>query len=302
MTLHITPDTSSSTAAILEQMALHGAKPPAGEPDNRPLPAEGSAEGAIASMVDAMMALLSDTQLEDDLDEMLWSLTNIFHRRLIHIQRLLDDNESEQRELITAQDGSEVKSLELERQTDRGVKLIEHRDVYETMRDLAADHYRVQIGSVWTPRTGSRVSHRNLTAAVIESRSFISAKRRQETETHCPAGTRIAFTGGDYQDHMTIWAVLDQVRTKYPDMILLHGGTPSGAELIAAKWADNRGVTQVPFRPDWKSHGKAAPFKRNDELLKTMPQGIVATPGSGITENLVDKARKLGIAIKRIGS
>lgn len=85
-------------------------------------------------------------------------------------------------------------------------------------------------------------------------------------------------------------------------MVLLHGGTPKGAEMIAARWADTRGVTQVVFKPDWKSHGKAAPFKRNDKILETMPQGLIATPGSGITENIVDKARKLGIRIKRIGA
>jgi len=117
---------------------------------------------------------------------------------------------------------------------------------------------------------------------------------------HCPEGTRIAFSGGDYQAHDLIWSVLDATHAKYPDMVLLHGGTPKGAEMIAARWADTRGVTQVVFKPDWKSHGKAAPFKRNDKMLETMPQGMIATPGSGITENIVDKARKLGIRIKRI--
>ena len=53
--------------------------------------------------------------------------------------------------------------------------------------------------------------------------------------------------------------------------------------------------------PSSAVHGKAAPFKRNDKMLETMPQGLIATPGSGITENIVDKARKLGIRIKRIG-
>tara|TARA_R100000750_G_scaffold49855_1_gene34746 strand:- start:811 stop:924 length:114 start_codon:yes stop_codon:yes gene_type:complete len=36
-------------------------------------------------------------------------------------------------------------------------------------------------------------------------------------------------------------------------------------------------------------------------MLETIPQGLIATPGSGITENIVDKARKLWIRIKRIG-
>jgi hypothetical protein len=37
---------------------------------------------------------------------------------------------------------------------------------------------------------------------------------------------------------------------KYPDMVLLHGGTPKGAEMISARWADTRGVTQMVFKPD----------------------------------------------------
>lgn len=151
------------------------------------------------------------------------------------------------------------------------------------------------------PRTGSKVSNRALTASVVDSKSYLMAKRRKETEALCPDGTRIAFSGGDYQDHKTIWSVLDTTKEKYPDMILLHGGTPKGAEFIAAKWADSRSVTQVVFKPDWKAHGKSAPFKRNDKLLETVPQGLIATPGTGITENLVDKARKLGIRIKRVG-
>ena len=39
---------------------------------------------------------------------------------------------------------------------------------------------------------------------------------------------------------------------------------------------------------------KAAPFRRNDVLLNFLPKGLVAFPGSGITNNLVDKARKIG--------
>jgi len=119
---------------------------------------------------------------------------------------------------------------------------------------------------------------------------------------HCPEGTHIAFSGGGYQAYDLIWSVLDATHQKYPDMVLLHGGTPKGAEMIAARWADARGVTQVVFKPDWKSHGNAAPFKRNDKMLEILPQGLIATPGSGITENIVDKARKLGIRVKRIGA
>src|SRR3546814_18519995 len=77
-----------------------------------------------------------------------------------------------------------------------------------------------------------------------------------------------AFTGGlDFNDHRLIWAKLDQVHAKHPDMVLLHGKSPKGAEKIAAKWADARKVPPVGFAPDWTKHAKAAPFKRNDQML-----------------------------------
>lgn len=294
-------ETTSPTASLLDQLALYGVRPGSDDPDWRPLPEVTTVEQGIALMIEAAQSMFQETRLEDEAEEVLWSIVNLFHRRLAYAQKRLDDNEARQQVAQREQDGSEVKSVDLERLTAQGETLTEIRNAFEAMRDIAADHFRVETGSAWTPRTGSKVSHRTLTASVIDSRAFISAKRRSEIETHCPTGTKIAFAGGDYQDYDAIWSVLDQTHQKHPDMILLHGGTPSGAELIAAKWAEARSVTQVTFKPDWKTHRRAAPFKRNDAMLDTMPIGIIATPGSGITENLVDKARRLGIPVKRIG-
>ena len=89
------------------------------------------------------------------------------------------------------------------------------------------------------------------------------------------------------------------MKTKHPGMVLLHGGSQKGAELIASKWADARKVPQVAFKPDWIKHTKAAPFRRNDAMLETMPIGVLAFPGNGINENLADKARKLGIPVQK---
>jgi hypothetical protein len=293
---------TSQTAAIIDHLTLHGARPAPDETDHRELPDTDEIELALATLFETTSNLLTGSQLEDDIEEMLWSLTNIFHRRLIHLQKCRDDNDGELRQMIDAQDGSEIKSVELERLQAIAGKFWEQTDAYEQMRDLASRHFSAETGLPWIPRSGSRISNRSLTASVVDSKSYLMAKRRKENETLCPEGTRIAFSGGDYEDHKTIWSVLDTTKAKYTDMILLHGGTPKGAELIAAKWADTRGVTQVVFKPDWKSHGRSAPFKRNDKMLETVPQGLIATSGTGITENLVDKARKLGIRIKRIGA
>jgi YspA, cpYpsA-related SLOG family len=142
------------------------------------------------------------------------------------------------------------------------------------------------------------VNHRTLTAAMIDSRDFLAAKRRAETEVMLPSGPKVAFTGGyDCNDHGVIWAALDRVQAKYPGMVLLHGGSPKGAERIAAGWSDVRKVPQVAFRPDFTRHKNAAPFKRNDQLLAVLPLGVVVFPGSGISDNLADKAKMLGIPL-----
>ena len=56
-------------------------------------------------------------------------------------------------------------------------------------------------------------------------------------------------------------------------------------------------LPQVTFKPDWARHAKAAPFKRKDALLGTLPTGVVVFPDSGISDNLANKARKLGIPL-----
>jgi hypothetical protein len=135
---------------------------------------------------------------------------------------------------------------------------------------------------------------------MIDSRDFLAARRRAAAQMLAPSGPRIAFTGGtECNDVSRIWDALDKLRARHPDMVLLHGGSPRGAERIAACWADSRKVPQVAFKPDWTRDRKAAPFKRNDRLLEAMPIGVVAFPGSGISANLADKARSRGIPVMR---
>lgn len=298
MTDHDDLANQSQTDHILNELQLYGHRPYQDEPDPRPLPEGDRVAGAIADIFDALVGTLSETRLEPDLDDLLWSTVNLFHRSAERVERELDDNEQAQRRSQREQDGSEVASVELENLLAQGLTLIERRDAHELMRDVASDLYRTHTGSAWRPRRGSLVNRRALTAAVVDSRDFIAARRRAETEVMVPAGTKVAFTGGkDCNETDAIFAALDRVKAKHPDVVLLHGGAPSGAERIAACWADNRKVCQVAFKPDWNRHGKAAPFRRNDALLEVLPIGVVVFPGTGIQDNLADKARKLGIPL-----
>jgi hypothetical protein len=50
---------------------------------------------------------------------------------------------------------------------------------------------------------------------MIDSREFIAARHRADTQVLTPPGPRIAFTGGtDCNDHTGIWDALDKLRAK----------------------------------------------------------------------------------------
>ena len=302
MAIHDEPDghepQPGSTAYLLQEMQLYGHRPFEDEPDHRPLPDDRIAGGAVADMFDALVSCLIDTRIEPDLEDLAWGIVNVFHRAGERIERELDDNEQAQKRMQREQDGSEVKSVELERMIAEGITMLERRDTMEFFRDAAADQFRIHIRKPWLPLAGAMVNHKTLTATVLDSRKQINRREYQKQRLLDPDGVRVAFTGGaDYNDHQRIYAVLDKVHTHLPNMILMHGGTPTGAERIAACWARDRKVPQDPYRPDWNRHKKAAPFKRNDAMLEACPKGVVVFPGTGIQDNLADKARKMGIRI-----
>lgn len=47
---------------------------------------------------------------------------------------------------------------------------------------------------------------------------------------------------------------------------------------------------------------KAAPFKRNDQMLEIPPIGVMIFPGTGIQDNFADKARKRGLPVVKFGN
>ncbi len=294
----------SFTAMVCEQAALFGATPGPDEFDNRPVWDEGEATAAVIRAFHLLAEAAPDgTQLADERASLLWGFVNTLDAQTQRLDRAADKLIPGVRELQREQDGSEIRSRELELATDRANNLTERRDAFEQLRDAAAEAYRTETGEVWRPRRGSHVSQTGkLTSAVIEARDFQRAKKDRENTAHLPQGTLVAVAGGkEANDAGKIIAHLDKVKAKYADVVLVHGGGP-GAEKIAAGWAERNGVHQIVCKPDWDAHGRAAPFRRNDELLSLLPKGVVAFPGSGITDNLVDKARSLGIPVQKIAA
>src|SRR3546814_6539808 len=92
---------------------------------------------------------------------------------------------------------------------------------------------------------------------MMDSRDFLDKRLREKAAALIPEGTRVAFSGGPAcNDHQHIWAALDRIHARHPDMVLMHGATPTGAERAAACWADTRRVPPVAFRSEERRVGK----------------------------------------------
>ncbi|MDE0175590.1 MAG: DUF2493 domain-containing protein [Defluviicoccus sp.] len=292
-------EAQSTTASICDNAALYGAAPEKGEFDTREV---WDADDAIAAVAESFRILSQGVapdgfQLADERESLLWGFVNCLDAQTQRLDREADRLMPELRDLQRGQDGTEIRSLELELLTDRVRNLTARRDAFETMRDEAAESYRAETGSVWRPRRGSHTSQTGkLTSAAIDARDFMRARKDRATMAHLPQGTLVAIAGGRDADPAAVIARLEAARAKYSDIVIVHGGGP-GVDRIAARWAETNGVHQIVCKPDWDRHGRAAPFRRNDEMLGLLPKGVIVFPGNGITENLVDRARQLGIPV-----
>ena len=118
-----------SPTLMPHRLQLYGYRPFQDEPDPRPLP-ESRPSQRRRRYLRCPDRDLGETRLEPDLEDLLWSTVNVFHRAAERIERDLDDNELAQRSQKD-QDGSEVNSVELERLTAEGITLIERRNIFE---------------------------------------------------------------------------------------------------------------------------------------------------------------------------
>jgi len=85
-------------------------------------------------------------------------------------------------------------------------------------------------------------------------------------------------------------------------MIVIHGKCPTGADAWADEFAEEYksfGVRKEVYRAKWEVHGKAAGQLRNQEMVDTQPDFVLAFPLgiSNGTRGCMEKAHKAGIPV-----
>ena len=223
MTCNIDTGAQSITATVCENAALFGATPERDEFDTREVWDEDEALTAVAEAFRILTQGVAPDgfQIADERESLLWGFVNMLDAQTQRLDRAADKLTPELRDLQRAQDGTEIKSRELELTTDRAQNLTHRRDAFERMRDEAAEAYRNQTGSMWRPRRGSHASQTGtLTSAAIDARDFVRARKDRKTTAHLPQGTLVAITGGkDIANPAAVIDRLDKARAKYADIL-----------------------------------------------------------------------------------
>ena len=241
--------------------------------DPRPHPTEAALVQFGQAIMTELLDLVSDTALEDVRTILAESLIGAFHSAAGRIEREADRARDRMRTLERDQDGTEMADTELQEATRLAKAADVAQSAAELVRDAAADTYTVGTGEVWTAWKGSRRGT-FLTAAQIEAKSAIraAAKRKQAEQT--PEGPIVAFRAAPSADTaldaLRIFDALNWAKTEWPQMALATTGA-KGAEKLAIKWARQKGVTLILARADFDKHGRAAPFRANDELMELEP-------------------------------
>ena len=104
--------------------------------------------------------------------------------------------------------------------------------------------------------------------------------------------------GRDFADREGLGRALDAAHAKRPITILIHGGA-RGADRLAGRWAEERGILVAEVRALWKQHGNGAGPIRNRGMLALGPDGVIAFPGGNGTADMGSIATAAGVPVWR---
>lgn len=122
--------------------------------------------------------------------------------------------------------------------------------------------------------------------------------RQSSTSRH-----RVLVTGGrDYADYAAVEAALAEFDLDhYIELPVLVHGAARGADSLAAQAAEFLGMPIEAHPANWRKYGKAAGAIRNQEMLDTGVDIVLAFPGGTGTADMIRRARKAGVEVREVG-
>lgn len=268
---------------------------PGEEPGEHDMPEPLAAQAECGAVIATIFDLLTGTRLEPLAAEIAWGFVNSFHFVAGKLERREEALADEIRELARHPDSSEVYNRELEDKQLLCQSTAEQRGAMECMRDYAAEMYRAQSGWPWSPAKGTRASKAS-TATQVAIQDFLRGRELERRERHVPKSPIVIASGhAEWHDWQAVWARLDAVHARIPNMMLVSTAQRKGFDAIVAAWAAHNGVPLVAYT--LAGSGRGAPFARNRRMVELKPVEAVLGEGSGIQANLYQALRKAGVPI-----
>jgi hypothetical protein len=263
---------------------------PSDPTESGPFPESDALEQLGQVLMTETLDVVADTALEDVQSTLAEGLIGAFQSVGLRLQRDWDRAADAVRRLTRDFDGSEVADVELQAAIAKARAAEAAAAAVELIRDGASQAYTTLTGEVWSPWRGG-VRRSACTAAQIDAREALRAKQAKVQAASDPGAEVVAFRGSpkaDAQaDAMRIFDALNWTRTQWPAMKLAVTGL-AGAEKLAMRWAQQKGVDVILAKPDFDKHRAAAPFRANDAMLALEP--VLALTLS----NSLDDARAAG--------
>lgn len=103
--------------------------------------------------------------------------------------------------------------------------------------------------------------------------------------------------GRDYDDAKRISEILVPLPK---DDTLIHGAARGADRLAGRIWKALGRTLPEEYPADWKRHGKAAGPIRNQQMLDTGIDLVVAFPGGAGTADMVGRAKKAGVKVVEV--
>ena len=101
--------------------------------------------------------------------------------------------------------------------------------------------------------------------------------------------------GRDFVSDIRHWDFLDWAHRNYHISEVVSGGA-KGADSYGEFWAGQYRIPWKRFPADWKAHGKAAGFKRNEQMAE-YADACILFPGGRGTADMKRRAEKHGLKI-----
>lgn len=284
--------------------------------DPRPHPTAPQLEQLGRAVAEEVLDLVLGTALEDHVVPICESLIGGFHSAVQRLERDADRRREQLAQLLRDFDGSEVADVDLQDAKAAADAIDVAAQAIELVRDAAAATYATATGEVWSPWRGG-VRGRGATAAQVDAREALRAIEARRRGVADPGDAVVVLRASPRadtpQDASRIFDALNWAHGEWPAMSLAVTNA-GGGERLARRWAQQKRVRLVLSRADFDRHGRAAPFRANDQLMAlrpvcvlTLPEslGPAATAGAppfGPVMNLVEQARREGVRCVRIAA